>query len=337
MNPEVSVCVQTYQHGPFIGQCLDAILKQKSDFPFEILLGEDDSNDGTRRVCMEYADRHPEKIRLFLHDRKDNIRINGKPTGRRNFLTNITNARGRYIAVCPGDDFWTDRRKLQKQFDFLERHPEFAMCFHAVKVLQDSRLSDCQIPVSSEGVTNITDIARRNYIHTCSCLYRNVLPDEIPEFWYTVPFLDYVMHLFVSSHGKIKYLRDNMAVYRVHDGGRWTALKRSAQLGDLVQVLNALIDYFANNPDVKRELGKQRLEAQLELAGMHEDTEFAKCELQELIIDTDPLFIVELFREMKDENSLLRSGIIRLMNHPVSGNLIRLLARLKRDSSFGGI
>src|SRR5699024_5534697 len=93
-KPVVSVCVQTYNHAPYIKECLDGILMQKTDFPIEVLLGEDASTDGTREICLEYAQKYPEKIRLFLHHRENNIKINGNPTGRFNSLYNLYSAQG---------------------------------------------------------------------------------------------------------------------------------------------------------------------------------------------------------------------------------------------------
>jgi glycosyltransferase involved in cell wall biosynthesis len=85
----ISVCVQTYQHVNFIRECLDSILMQETNFPFEILLGEDASTDGTREICIDYAEKYPDKIRLFLHHRENNIAINGSPTGRFNIIYNL--------------------------------------------------------------------------------------------------------------------------------------------------------------------------------------------------------------------------------------------------------
>lgn len=106
--PIVSVCVQTYQHEAYIKECLDSILAQKTSFPFEIILGEDDSEDQTRKICKEYAEKNPDRIRLFLRNKKDKIFINGVKTGRFNFLENLKSCRGKYIAMCDGDDYWTD-------------------------------------------------------------------------------------------------------------------------------------------------------------------------------------------------------------------------------------
>lgn len=129
-KPLVSVCVITYQHAPYIRDCLDGILMQETDFSFEILLGEDQSSDGTREICIEYAKKHPDKIRLFLHHRENNMMLNSFPDGKFNFLYNLGSIRGKYIALCEGDDFWTDKMKLQKQVDFLNGHPEYSMSSH---------------------------------------------------------------------------------------------------------------------------------------------------------------------------------------------------------------
>src|SRR5690606_11365827 len=114
-NPLVSVCVQTYQHVRYIRQCLDGILMQKTTFGVEILLGEDNSSDGTRQICIAYADKYPDKIRLFLHHRANNIMINGLHTGRFNFFHNLFSANGKYIAICEGDDYWIDPFKLRSE------------------------------------------------------------------------------------------------------------------------------------------------------------------------------------------------------------------------------
>src|SRR5690606_24113344 len=121
---KLSVCIQTYNHAPYIAQALDSVLMQETDFDFEILLGEDESTDGTREICQEYARQHPDKIRLFLNSRENVIYINGRPTGRWNFMNNLRHVRGEYVALLDGDDYWTDPRKLQKQVDVLDASPE---------------------------------------------------------------------------------------------------------------------------------------------------------------------------------------------------------------------
>ena len=140
-KPLVSVCVQTYQHHDFIEMCLNSILSQRTKFDFEIIVGEDQSTDGTRDICIRYAIDHSDQIRLFLHDRRNNIRIDGKPTGRFNFLYNLMMAKGKYVAICEGDDYWTDPDKLQKQVDFLEANSEFSICYTDAEVIGTAKLA----------------------------------------------------------------------------------------------------------------------------------------------------------------------------------------------------
>src|SRR5690606_9059601 len=113
----------------------------QTTFPFEIILGEDESSDGTREICIQYAAKHPDKIKLFLRSRKDVIYINGNPTGRFNFIENLKACSGKYIALCEGDDYWTDPLKLQKQVDFLEAYVDHTICWTNYQILEDERLN----------------------------------------------------------------------------------------------------------------------------------------------------------------------------------------------------
>ncbi|MEX0609591.1 MAG: glycosyltransferase [Balneolaceae bacterium] len=177
-TPVVSVCVQTYSHETYIKECLEGILKQETDFPFEILLGEDASTDGTREICIEYAKKYPDKIRLFLHHRENNIQIGGQPSGRFNFLYNLYSARGKYIALCEGDDCWTDPLKLQRQVEFMEENEEFSGCFTNYRIVNKKREVLLKI-ARSNSHPNYYDrlsMLREGVPQTCSVVYRN-LPD----------------------------------------------------------------------------------------------------------------------------------------------------------------
>lgn len=131
VQPLVSVSVPTYQHSRYISECLDGILMQQTSFPIEIIIGEDGSTDGTREICEEYAIKHQDKIRLFNRDRKLSQYVDkeGHVT-RFNGIWNRMSARGKYIAICEGDDYWTDPLKLQIQVDFLEQHLDYAFICH---------------------------------------------------------------------------------------------------------------------------------------------------------------------------------------------------------------
>lgn len=221
-EPLISVCVQTYQHVNYIRQCLDGILMQKTTFPIEVLLGDDESTDGTREICIKYAQKHPDKIRLFLHQRENNIKINGTPTGRFNFMYNLYSARGKFTALCEGDDYWTDPLKLQKQVDFLEANDEFAICFHQVQQLNQFNGTTFVYPdIEVDRIYNIQDYIKNNLTAACSIIFKKDKLGEMPDWFSELPFGDLGLILFVmhNSNKKGMVLRGSMAVYRIHEKG----------------------------------------------------------------------------------------------------------------------
>ncbi len=220
-QPLVSVCVQTYQHANYIRECLDGILMQKTDFPFEILLGEDSSTDGTREICIEYAEKYPDKIRLFLHHRENNININGNPTGRFNLLYNLFNARGEYVALCEGDDYWIDSWKLQKQVDFLENNEEYTIHCTNAKISKNDKFTT----KAMEDKTFIAlDIFKQNFTYTGTlCFHKDSI--TIPNFIYNSPAADWLLILYALKHNKGYFSKDISAVYRIHSQGIWSQVE----------------------------------------------------------------------------------------------------------------
>ena len=225
-KPLVSVCVQTYNQEHYIKQCLDGIVMQKTNFKFEVLLGEDQSSDNTRQICEDYAKAYPDIITLFLRDRKDVIRINGNATGRFNFTENLKACQGKYIAICEGDDYWTDPLKLQKQVDYLEAHPQINICFHRAHVLKDGNFSLHPIPepYQTKAFQFIELINHYNFIATASVLLRKPKTFELPDWFYKVTFGDLGLYKIVAKDKSIQCLDEVMCVYRVHDKGIWSGL-----------------------------------------------------------------------------------------------------------------
>ena len=220
--PLVSVCVQTYQHVNFIKQCLDGILMQQTNFPFEIILGEDESTDGTREICKKYASKYSDKIKLFLRSRKDVIYINGNATGRYNLIENLEACKGKYIALCEGDDYWIDPLKLQKQVDFLEENSEFSLCFHNSEILNIRGNKDEKIIMHKNlpKDTFITkDLLCQWFIPTASIMYRNFDDFVLPPWFKNCGSGDIPLLLLLSLKGKFKYLDTLMSCYRLHDLG----------------------------------------------------------------------------------------------------------------------
>jgi glycosyltransferase involved in cell wall biosynthesis len=134
---KVSVLIMTYNHAPFIAQALDSALMQATNFPYEIIVSEDCSTDGTREIVQTYHNRFPEKIRLMLSER--NIATNAI------VVRGIEAARGQYVALLDGDDYWISAEKLQKQADFLDSHSHCAMCFHNATVIHEDSSEEARL------------------------------------------------------------------------------------------------------------------------------------------------------------------------------------------------
>jgi glycosyltransferase involved in cell wall biosynthesis len=219
--PFVSVCVQTYQHVAYIKDCLEGILMQQTNFPFEILLGEDQSNDGTRELCIEYAKKHSDKIRLFLHHRENNIKIKGRPTGRFNFLFNLFCSRGKYIAMCEGDDYWTDPLKLQKQVDNMEMNSNVNICSHQSVKIDDKMKRQIRVDGdfgNAKRVLPMSDVILY-FAATCpmqAILIRNKGVSSFVNLALDAPEVHGLLQVFWAHPSGVLYLPEPMSVYRAN-------------------------------------------------------------------------------------------------------------------------
>lgn len=261
MQPLVSVCVQTYQQAEYIRQCLDGILMQQTDFSFEIILGEDESSDGTREICIEYAEKHPDIIRLFLRSRKDVIYINGNPTGRYNMIENLKEAKGKYIALCEGDDYWTDPLKLQKQVDFLEKNSNYYIVFTNGKwlnddftthfIYEDSRKdhNNYRTYLTPNETTDVKTLAKGNYIHTPGVVFRNIFYNKpLPDYMKEVTIGDWPLYMAIVGNKSIKYISDDTFRYRINSNGVYSKKssldKIKMTMGQFAPMVNE--QYFNN-------------------------------------------------------------------------------------------
>ena len=168
----VSVCVLSYNHEKYLRQCLDGILMQETSFPFEVRVHDDASKDKSQNIIKEYQERHPSIIKPVLQSENQYSKGGGILN---RFL--IPLCEGKYIALCEGDDYWTDPLKLQKQVDFLENHEDYSMCFHKVEILSDEREKGLFSQLRA-GKYSARDIYNDWIVPTCSVLYRNGKPFE---------------------------------------------------------------------------------------------------------------------------------------------------------------
>ena len=218
----VSVWVITYNHADYIGKCLDNILNQKTNFRFEICLGEDDSNDGTREICRQYATKYPDTIRLFERDRLDPNREGCAGAWQFNYVETLRACRGKYIALCDGDDFWNNEYKLQKQIDFLEMHPDLSGCYHKVGQVDENNKIICPDmgypPIRKEYYSLDYMLRYGVFSSVLSVVFRNranIAPD-----WFRKSHVgDILLHTGNLLHGDYGFIDEVMGYYRIHSQG----------------------------------------------------------------------------------------------------------------------
>jgi glycosyltransferase involved in cell wall biosynthesis len=220
--PVVSVVVTTYQHAPFIEKCVQGILMQRTDFPIEILIGEDESTDGTREICERLAAEHPDRIRLFLRSRKDVIYVMGKPTGRFNFVGLMRSATGKYIALCEGDDHWIDPLKLQRQVDAMEADPRATGCFTNAYNEQDgvrTAFLGVYARMPAGPVLDEAEYLSGQGIPTCTFIYRRDLANEFFNVHLRFAGGDTPLFTVLLCHGHFIVQPEYTGVRVIHPGG----------------------------------------------------------------------------------------------------------------------
>lgn len=206
----------TYNHEPYVRQAIESILQQKTTFKIELVIGEDCSTDSTRFICEEYALSHPDVIKLLPSEKNLGITPN--------LIRTLLACSGDFIALCEGDDYWTDPLKLQKQVDFLEANPDYVACYHQVMVVD---ADGNKVQSSKNSFLHNCDLTQEELImgrvmSTLSLCYRNVIT-EFPEEFYKSPTGDNFLCSLLGNYGKAKFLKDiKPSAYRMHAGGSWS-------------------------------------------------------------------------------------------------------------------
>lgn len=217
----LSVLMITYNHEKFIEQALRSILMQKTDFPFEIVIGDDCSSDGTRAIILDFAAKYPGKFKLLLHDRNMGMM--------QNFFSTLKACNSKYIAICEGDDYWIDPEKLQKQVNFLENNANFSMCCHNVFAEEEDGNRSVLWQWDEIKYFTLSNLANGNFISTPSVVFLKTKFSVLHDKYLEAPFGDFILHLFNARAGNICYMPDIMAVYRIHNQGVWTTRKSSTE------------------------------------------------------------------------------------------------------------
>ena len=249
--PKVSVSILTYNQKDIVGRAIESALAQETDFPVEIRIGDDYSNDGTRDVIARYRDAHPDRIFLNLQPR----RPTGIP-GRLNNMTNLASCRGEYIALLDGDDFWIDPHKLQRQVDLLNARPEIAGAAHDAIVVDETgrKIADHRsLPrARKRTMLQMADLFDTGTPPTSSFLFRSALIRDLPDWFADIPAADVALYFFAMQAGGVHFDPATRLAYRRSAASIMGQMRRSSIYDRNAWRLATADMLAANYPDLWR-------------------------------------------------------------------------------------
>lgn len=227
MNDKLTVIVMTYNQKNYIKQALDSIIAQKTDFDFDILIHDDHSDDGTYEILLEYKNRFPNKIQIIEEETR---RFLSEGFNMMIFNHVVPHIKSKYIAYCDGDDYWCDDHKLQKQYDFMNTHPDYSMCFHSAYQLKDNGDMSSKWFIGDDGDLEMSDLINDKpgiHIATSSIFVLSNAFIDFPEWRKCFPVEDIPLYMNAALHGKIRRLKDVMCVYRQFASGSWSSQNKT--------------------------------------------------------------------------------------------------------------
>lgn len=250
-NILVSVAMPNYGQAEFISEAILGVLSQQVNFEIELIVADDCSPDHTEDVVQDIIRTHPNGhwIKYIKHSKNKGAIPN--------FIWTFSQAKGKYIAACEGDDYWIDPLKLQKQIDFLENNPDYSIVFHKVREINSSGIHTNTILDSpdKEETYDLQYLANGNFIHTPSVVFRKNFK-EFPLWIKFSPIGDYPLHILNAQYGLIKYLPEQMAVYRIGNG-IWSSQNRVYQIINTILAISLIISNLPLEVNVKNNLKSQ--------------------------------------------------------------------------------
>lgn len=235
-KPLVSVSLICYNQKNYIKQALDSVLMQKTNFKYEIVLSDDCSTDGTNLICEEYASKYPDKIRLIKHDHNLG--------GVKNYLENYKLCEGKYVSYLEGDDFYLDPYKLQKQVDFLEKNEDYVICCSHVEKIDENGKFLGQLLGNMNDTYTVEKLCEGDFIATPTCMVRNNLIDEVPQWLYEFNGCDWTFDIVNAQYGKIKFINERLGAYRIHSSGSWSKLSAKQQCKEFINLATKVDEYL---------------------------------------------------------------------------------------------
>jgi glycosyltransferase involved in cell wall biosynthesis len=252
----VSISCITFIHAPFIRKCLDGFLAQKTDFPFEIVIYDDASTDGTVSVVEEYIDKYPGLFKPFFNSENQYSKgIRGM-----NMRFNFPRCEGKYIAFCEGDDFWTDPYKLQKQVDFLEKNPNFSISCTNYSQVNTAAEVTCENVWGGPRLSPV--IPQKTILEVyipkiLTSVFRNeAIKDGMPEVFYKVFNTDNFLCAIATSYGPAGFMNINTGSYRVHNKGIWSSKGSIMRYQKQLETFQLMSEFFTG-ADQKQAISKR--------------------------------------------------------------------------------
>lgn len=260
----VSICCTTFNHEKYISEALDSFLIQRTNFSFEILLHDDASTDRTAEIIREYEKKYPDIIKPIIQT--ENQYSKGVEVV---YTYNFSRAKGKYIALCEGDDYWTDINKLQKQVDYMESNSDCSLCVHAAeKVLVNRNRIDLVRPWNGNKVFTADDVilGGGGMFSTNSMLFPTILAKKAPEFYLKCPVGDYPLTIYLSLKGKVFYFDDIMSAYRVAVSNSWSSrmqgnLQKNIEHVKKIEEMLKQVDEYSNfsySDSIKKHITENR-------------------------------------------------------------------------------
>lgn len=308
---KISVLMLAYNREDYISTAIEGVVKQKTNFKFELVIGEDCSTDKTADICKKYQESYPHIIRIISQERNCGLQ--------ENFVRTHRACRGEYIAICDADDFWINRHKLQIQIDFLEKNPKYVACFHrALNYYQSNGSKSISNGLFPKKVYNLADIINCNPVTNATVVFRNTLFPQLPSCFNQIKSNDLAMHILNAEHGDYYFMNKVMAVYRRHNNSAWGMSSFEEQALHSVMSRKVLIDYYL---DKNEEIANLLIAAFTDGCGRliehfrNNNDNKREEEFTQLVFKYNPNFSIQRFiddKKVKAKNSVVKKYFFRV-------------------------
>jgi glycosyltransferase involved in cell wall biosynthesis len=263
---KVSVLTRTFNHERFISQCIESALMQETTLPYEIVVADDASTDGTPSIVRDYASRFPGRVIPILRTRNLG--------GVENFVSAYHACRGDFVAFLEGDDYWTSPDKLEKQVRYLMERPDCSMCAHAMTVVYaDEEREPVDAHPFHKDTATLEELLENDFVYTSAAMLRREIFTDFAPWVYESDVEDFPLWVIAAGRGLIGYLDELLGCYRVHKDGIWSRLDPVRQVEKTIWVydkINADLN-FDYDPILRRMLARFRSQLVCERAGVAPD------------------------------------------------------------------